>query len=175
MKSKRVLAIILGLMMVGILAGCGGSGQAAGTAYTMTVTDGDTYEATVLPVSTIDGAYAWNMMGITSSTITLTIDGDNYTYTALDKTVDDEDDGMYYRKEWTWKGTCSTEGDHVTLNAPETVHIDNRLGSTYAEYQDLWGETAIYTQDDERGAAALERWEGATAIISEDGSLSFEE
>lgn len=170
MNFKKIILAAFALAFALVLTSCGSKEN-----YKVSYTDGDLYEEAVLPVKTVDGAYAWNMMGMTNSTVTLSLDGETYSYLVDDITVEDEKDGMHYHKIWEWKGTYTKNGNKVTLDKPTECNLDVTLGSTFAEYKDIWGESGEYTQADEVGAKALERWEGGvTAVLVGEDQLSFE-
>lgn len=171
MKKKSFVALIammLCAVMAAAFVGCGAK------SYTLTYTDGEEYEEATLPVHSVDSSYAWNMMGITSSVITLTIDGDTYTYLAEDYGNTDKTASMYYYKSWEYTGTCTDNGDGTyKLGQATDVVLVVELGSAFAEYESVWGKSGTFDATSDAGKTALEKFNtqlssGATAVVSGD-------
>ena len=158
---------ISALALVGLtsLVACGGSGKTAKLSFT----DGEAHAAAVLPVHTVDSEYAWNMMQMTSVDVKVTLNKDNYVYFVEDWGVKEKDNAMFFHRTWEYKGSLSVENDVYKLAKASHVKKFVEYGSSFAEYESVWGKQGTI----EDAEADLAKFTEATATFGSDGNITF--
>lgn len=130
--------------------------------------DGADLAEAVLPVKTVDGEYAWNMMQMTSVTYKFTLKSDSYVVFVEDYGVTDKTSAMFFHRTWNYTGALSLADNVYTFEAAEHCTKFVEYGSSFAEYESVWG--AQGTQKDD--AKDLARFKKATATLA-DNKLTF--
>lgn len=218
MMKKKVLAMMcVAAMAIGMTA-CGGEKaaetpaqsessqtQETETQAAATESEEETAEGAVLttdllfndadefvnyvPFAPIGNSYAEAMMQVTGYTYTFIPDGDTYTLELVYECgTPGEDTTMYMKRDYTFTGTCTADGDVYTLDTPEHFTMTQETAGQFAATSgeggaDFWGPNGLtidetYTNDDNyNGLTAddiLAAFQPCKAIVNGD-ALSFEE
>ncbi|MCR5101539.1 MAG: hypothetical protein K6B41_09310, partial [Butyrivibrio sp.] len=135
--------------------------------YTVTITDSEAIESTVLPSTTVADSYSFEMIQLESVTADLTVDGNgNYTYHVKDAGVLDENDPMYFDRDWTWTGTYTEEDGSYKLAVPTKCTKVYKCSDQFASYSDSFGEPGTFTEADDD--TLLEKFSPCTATVEGD-------
>ncbi len=99
-----------------------------------------------VPFAPIGNSYAEAMMQVTGYTYTFIPDGDTYTLELVYECgTPGEDTTMYMKRDYTFTGTCTADGDVYTLDTPEHFTMTQETAGQFAATSgeggaDFWGD-----------------------------------
>ena len=103
-----------------------------------------------VPFAPIGNSYAEAMMQVTGYTYTFIPDGDTYTLELVYECgTPGEDTTMYMKRDYTFTGTCTADGDVYTLDTPEHFTMTQETAGQFAATSgeggaDFWGIKRTY-------------------------------
>ena len=194
--KKRVILLVMAAMMAFSCVACGGETDntdtntevntevtqnelqdfegvslddgKAGEVYTLSFTDGASYEATVMPEEHFLGA-SMSFTGMQMDNITIKVkfyeDG-TYTYVASDNSAVDMSHERWMHREHVWTGTYTKEDNVYTLSAPTAATLEFVGTKAYEATADMIGPLGSFTH--ETRPELLTMFQEATATVDGD-------
>ena len=140
----------------------------AGEVYSLSFTDGETYEATVMPEEHFLGA-SMSFTGMQMDNITIKVkfyeDG-TYKYVASDNSAVDMSHERWMHREHVWTGTYTKEDNVYTLAAPTAATLEFVGTKAYEATADMIGPLGSFTH--ETRPELLTMFQEATATVDEE-------
>lgn len=140
----------------------------AGEVYTLSFSDGPSYEATVMPETHFLGA-SMAFTGMKMKTIEVKVkfyeDG-TYKYVASDISEVDMSHERWMHREYVWTGTYTKADNVYTIAAPTTATLEFVGAKAYEVQAELIGELGSFTQ--ETNPELLTMFQEATATVEGD-------
>lgn len=143
-----------------------------GEIYTLSFTDGVSYDESVLPEKHFLGATA-AFSGMKMETITVSVkfyDDNTYKYVASDNSAVDMSHERWMHREYVWTGTYTKEGNAYKMSVPTTADLRFVGTQAYEVQAALIGELGTFTH--ETNPELLTMFQEATAMIDGD-SITF--
>lgn len=199
--SKKILLLVIAVVMVISCIACGNSNNTdskntetennevaknelqdfegvslddgkTGEVYTLSFTDGATYEATVMPEEHFLGA-SMSFTGMQMDNITIKVkfyeDG-TYKYVASDNSAVDMSHERWMHREHVWTGSYTKEDNVYTLAAPTTATLEFVGTKAYEATADMIGPLGSFTH--ETNPELLTMFQEATATVDGE-NISF--
>ena len=140
----------------------------AGEVYSLSFTDGPSYEATVMPETHFLGA-SMAFTGMQIKTIDIKVkfyeDG-TYKYVASDNSAVDMSHERWMHREYVWTGTYTKEDNVYTMNVPTTATLEFVGAKAYEATADMIGALGSFTH--ETNPELLTMFQEATATVDGD-------
>jgi len=137
----------------------------AGEVYSLSFTDGPSYEAAVMPEAHFLGA-SMAFTGMQMKTIDIKVkfyeDG-TYKYVASDNSAVDMSHERWMHREYVWTGTYTKADNVYTMNAPTTATLEFVGTKAYAATADMIGPLGSFTH--ETNPELLTMFQEATATV----------
>ncbi|MBQ9265758.1 MAG: hypothetical protein IJ186_01625 [Bacilli bacterium] len=146
--KNLIKSSLVSIALLATLASCGEKSISA----KLTFTDGDEAADTALPIKTnaTGSAYAWAMMQMVSASVEVKITGEKYVALAIDQGVEDKSNAMYFHCERKYEGAATLVSENVyKLAAPTSGSKTTAYGSSFAEYESVWGKQGTVTMEED--------------------------
>ena len=136
-----------------------------GEVYTLTFTDGPTYEATAMPeVHFLGASMAFSGMKIDNITVQVKFYTDgSYKYVASDNSAVDMSHERWMHRQYVWTGNYTTENGVYSLEVPTTASLEFVGAKAYEAQAALIGELGSFTH--ETNPELLTMFQEATATV----------
>ena len=147
--KNLIKSSLVSIALLATLASCGGEKGISGK---LTFTDGDEAADAALPIKTTGtgSAYAWAMMQMVSASVEVKVTGEKYVATAVDQGVEDKSSAMYFHCERKYEGVATLVSENVyKLAAPTSGSKTTAYGSSFAEYESVWGKQGTTTMEED--------------------------
>lgn len=143
-----------------------------GEVYTLSFTDGETYEATVMPEEHFLGA-SMSFTGMQMDNITIKVkfyeDG-TYKYVASDNSAVDMSHERWMHREYVWTGNYIKEDNVYTLSVPTAATLEFVGTKAYEATADMIGPLGSFTH--ETNPELLTMFQESTATVDGE-NISF--